>query len=38
MATVVIVIGALMLVAGFCFGWAVADWTDADWQEVQDDD
>lgn len=47
MVIVTIVIGALMLVAGFSLGWAFGfehcaklldDWDDADWQEVQDDD
>ena len=38
MTIVTITIGALMLVAGFCLGWSLADWTAADWQEVQDDD
>lgn len=32
------ILGALMFVAGFCLGWSLADWTAADWQEVQDDD
>lgn len=38
MTVVTITIGVLMLVAGFCFGWSLADLTAADWQEVQDDD